>query len=84
MSMTPTGSWKSPRSGRTYTSGWQLSVPGGTFTITPRALDQESNLAIPHVDYWEGASTVTGTLDGSPVTGKSFTEITPVQCLCGF
>ncbi|HSV39985.1 MAG TPA: lipocalin family protein [Nocardioidaceae bacterium] len=84
LTMTPLGSWTSPRSGRVYSSGWQVNVPGGTFTITPKLLDQESNLAIPDLDYWEGASSVTGTLNGVAVTGKSYTEITPVQCLCGF
>lgn len=84
LSMTPRGSWTSPRSGRTYTSGWNLNIPGGTLVITPKQLDQESNLAIPDLDYWEGASTVTGTIDGNAVTGQSYTEITPVQCICGF
>lgn len=76
--------WTSPRSGRTYNLGWTVNVPGGSLTITPKQLDQEANLSIPNVDYWEGASTVTGTIDGVAVTGKSFTEITQPQCLCGF
>ena len=84
LSMTPLGSWTSPTSGKTFSSGWQVNVPGGSLTIMPKLLNQESHLAIPHVDYWEGASTVTGTINGVAVTGKSFTEITPVQCLCGF
>ncbi|MFD4429790.1 lipocalin family protein [Nocardia sp. NPDC058497] len=84
LSMTPAGTWKSPRSNRTYTSGWEVHVPGGSFTITPKQQDQESNLILPDLDYWEGAATVTGTVDGKAVTGKSYTEITPVQCLCGF
>lgn len=84
LTMTPLGSWTSPRSGRTYSSGWRVNVPGGSFTVSPKLLDQESNLVLPDLDYWEGASTVTGTINGSAVSGKSYTEITPVQCLCGF
>lgn len=84
LSMTPRGSWTSPRSGQTYSSGWNLNVPGGTMIVTPKQLDQESNLALPKIDYWEGATTVSGTAGGKSVSGQGFTEITPVQCLCGF
>jgi predicted secreted hydrolase len=82
--MTPLGSWTSPRSGRTYSSGWEVTVPGGQLRIAPKQLDQESNPVFPDLDYWEGATTVTGTVNGAAVTGKGYTEITPVQCLCGF
>lgn len=77
-------SWTSPRSDRTFKLGWSVTVPGGTLNVQPKQLDQESNLSIPAVDYWEGASTVTGTINGVAVTGKSFTEVTQPQCLCGF
>lgn len=84
LSVTPLGSWKSPRTGRTYSSGWKVNVPGGSLTMTPEQLNQESSLNLPPVDYWEGSVTVTGTIDNKAVTGKGYTEITPPQCLCGF
>ncbi|MCX4091605.1 lipocalin family protein [Nocardia sp. alder85J] len=77
------GSWTSPDTGKTYSSGWQVSVPGGTFTITARQPNQESaQLLTPPASYrmpqlWEGVCSVTGTIDGRPVTGRSFTEILP-------
>ncbi|SDH84962.1 Predicted secreted hydrolase [Actinokineospora alba] len=79
LTMTPLGFWTSPHSGRTYSSGWTVTVPGGALTILPKRKDQEVRSSIPDVDYWEGASTVTGTINGSAVTGKGYTEINPVQ-----
>lgn len=84
LTMSPRGSWTSPRTDRTYSSGWTVTVPGGSLTIDPLQLDQESSLVMPPVDYWEGATRVAGTIDGASVTGKGYTEITPVQCICGF
>ena len=84
MSNTNGVNWTSPRSSRTYRLGWTVTVPGGSLTITPQVLDQESNLSIPAIDYWEGTATVSGMLNGVAVTGKSYTEITQPQCLCGF
>lgn len=75
---TATGSWYSSRTGYTYSSGWNIGIPGAQLKITPRLLDQEMNLP-PLPVYWEGACTVTGTLNGRPITGKAYTEITPPQ-----
>jgi predicted secreted hydrolase len=78
-SETTLGSWTSPASGITYSSGWRVTVPGGSLTITPRQLDQEVNLVdTPQgTAYWEGDSTVSGVIDGKSVSGSSYAEINP-------
>ncbi|MCP2336914.1 lipocalin family protein [Actinomadura rupiterrae] len=77
LSMTPTGSWTSPVTKLTYSSGWKVSVPGGQFTVTPQRRDQEVAWdSAPGGGYWEGASTVTGTVNGCRVAGQSYVEIT--------
>jgi predicted secreted hydrolase len=78
ISATALGHWTSPATGIVYSSGWKVTVPGGTLTITPKLVDQELNLLDTQgVAYWEGASTVTGSISGSPVTGVGYTEINP-------
>jgi predicted secreted hydrolase len=51
------GTWRSPASGATYPSGWEISVPGEglRLTVTPevRAAENRSAL-VPGLDYWEG------------------------------
>jgi predicted secreted hydrolase len=72
------GSWTSPASGVTYSSGWQLKVPGGQLTILPQLKDQELRVVVsPAGTYWEGATTVIGAINGRPVIGQGYTELTP-------
>jgi predicted secreted hydrolase len=73
-----TGSWLSPTTGITYSSGWRLALPGGHLVITPDLLDQELDLRQSQgVAYWEGDVSVRGTINGQRVTGVGYTEINP-------
>jgi predicted secreted hydrolase len=73
-----TGSWQSPTTGITYSSGWQLTLPGGHLVVTPDRQDQELNLqSTQGVAYWEGDVSLHGQIDGQPVTGVGYTEINP-------
>ena len=67
------GHWKSPETGIRYTVAWRLQVPhlGIDLAVTPRVPGQELDLS---VRYWEGAITVEGERDGSPVTGVGYAE----------
>ena len=72
-----TDHWISPTTHITYPSGWQLHFPNGTLTITPELRDQELvTTATTGNVYWEGACSVTGTLDGQSVSGQGYTELT--------
>lgn len=78
VSRTPLGSWTSPHTGITYQQNWSIGVPGGTLTVTAQLADQELwNPLVPQGSYWEGSSTVTGTVNGQAVTGKAYAELTP-------
>jgi predicted secreted hydrolase len=74
-----TGTWKSPKSGATYPSGWQISIPGHQIdlTVSPLMLDQELRLTkMGKLNYWEGACTVEGKVGAQLVTGVGYTELT--------
>jgi predicted secreted hydrolase len=69
--------WTSPDTGNTYQIGWTVQVPGGTLTVTPQIVDQEMwNPFFSVMNYWEGTCTVSGTINGLPVTGVAFQEQT--------
>jgi len=76
--------WRSPDTGKLYSSGWELAVPalGLRLAITP-ALDAQETLFPADTTplarakpFWEGACLVAGQLDGAPVTGRAFVEST--------
>lgn len=77
--LTPTGDWTSPHTGAAWPSGWELKIPtrGLQVTITPDVKDQELDTrATTGVIYWEGSNVVRGSLDGRPVRGDAYVELT--------
>jgi len=75
--ITPLGTWTSPRTGAVYPHGWKLTInaPDGPMelTVTPLMRDQELNTTTA---YYEGASRITGTQNGNPITGYAYVELT--------
>jgi predicted secreted hydrolase len=73
--LTPLDTWRSPRSGAVYPSGWRLEAPGLglSLTLEPYLKDQELPVSVV---YWEGAVSFTGELAGTPVTGSGYVELT--------
>ena len=69
VTVTATGEWTSPTTGCTFPMGWDLSVGGETFTVTPVMEDQE--IGTDYQVYWEGAATVSGS-----ATGRAYVELT--------
>ncbi|WP_129670639.1 lipocalin-like domain-containing protein [Candidatus Chloroploca sp. Khr17] len=67
--------WRSPRSGAVYPSGWQLTIPelALELTIQPALRDQELPVTII---YWEGAVDVQGSQGGQPLSGRGYVELT--------
>ena len=56
-----------------------VTVPGGTLKVTPLLKDQELAVSTsPAGAYWEGDSSVSGVIDGQPVSGVSYVELNPV------
>jgi predicted secreted hydrolase len=67
--------WTSPSSGATYPAAWAISIPAYDLILTGRPMmaDQELNLS---TTYWEGAVAFEGTVEGQPVTGRGYIELT--------
>ncbi len=70
------GEWKSPKSGCTYPSGWQVNVGDEEWIVEPMVKDQE--LQAEHhfwvgPKYWEGASSVSS-VEGAEI-GKAYVEL---------
>lgn len=74
ISLTVINYWESPLGGR-YPSGWQLTIPFEklSLTITPKLQNQELDVQLR---YWEGAVTVSGVSNNTPVSGVGYVELT--------
>jgi predicted secreted hydrolase len=73
------GSWTSPVTGGVYPSGWTIGIAtqGLSLTLTPELLDQELVTgSSTGVAYWEGAVRAGGRVNGQPVTGQGYVELT--------
>ena len=68
--------WHSSQTNATYPIQWHVSIPAHQldFTIQPRLDNQE--LALTDLSYWEGATRITGTRGGAPLTGEGYMELT--------
>ena len=73
--LTPTRQWRSPESGATYPSGWQITFPelNISLQIEPLIPNQEFRASFT---YWEGAVRVSGQIDGAAVVGHGYVELT--------
>jgi len=73
--LTSTGRWTSPTTGIEYPSGWQVNFPAYAIdlTIEPLIPDQEMTLTFT---YYEGATTIRGTMEGAAVRGRGYVELT--------
>lgn len=71
--------WKSPHTGGVYPMDWTINIPDEKLNLqlTPVLDDQELSTAkSTGVSYWEGATTVKGLMDGKPVHGQAYVEMT--------
>jgi predicted secreted hydrolase len=76
--ITPTASWTSPHTGRTYPVAWEIQIPsqGIVATVTAVADDQEFDARSTTLNvYWEGLCDVTGTHDGQTLGGDAYVEL---------
>jgi predicted secreted hydrolase len=68
--------WKSPFTLGVYPMDWDITIPKGNWDISVvTAVDDQEMYNIAQ-NYWEGATTVTGTAAGLPVSGVGYTELT--------
>ena len=73
--LTRTGQWTSPGSGIVYPSGWRVTFPQHDIelTIDPLIDNQEMDVAFT---YYEGATVVRAEINGEPVDGRGYVELT--------
>lgn len=72
-----TGNWTSPVTNGVYPSGWTVTLPNITLTLTPLLKDQELVTAqSTGVAYWEGAVAISGQQAGKPISGEGYVELT--------
>ncbi len=57
--MSPTGFWKSEKTGANYPTGWRVEIPGMELQLTVHAALENQELALLPLAYWEGAVEVT-------------------------
>jgi predicted secreted hydrolase len=77
--VTPTGRWRSTRTGAEYPSGWIVDLPGEDLRIelTPTVRDQELDTrATTGVIYWEGSQSVRASRGGTTLGGDAYVELT--------
>ena len=70
--------WTSPSTGARYPVAWDISIPALNADIKIDALteDQEVTDGLPTSSiYWEGQTSVSGILEGVPVAGRAYAEL---------
>jgi geranylgeranyl pyrophosphate synthase/predicted secreted hydrolase len=68
--------WTSTRTFNEYPTRYSLHVPAAGLSLDVRATmaGQEIQTVISAPGFWEGAVTIGGAIDGTPVTGRGFIE----------
>lgn len=77
-SIRPTGFWKSPDTGATYPSGWEISVPKKQLELTVDPLVENQELdtrGSTMIVYWEGACSVSARRRDIAVEGSAYVEL---------
>jgi predicted secreted hydrolase len=67
--------WTSPITGFIYPSGWQVRFPKYNIELTMTPLIRNQEMTVRFI-YYEGAITIKGTMDGAPVNGRGYAELT--------
>ncbi len=78
LTLTPGRTWTSRATGARYPTVWRVTLPGRAIDLTVEAAvdDQELHARASGVSYWEGAIDVSGQVQGRPVRGRGYLEMT--------
>ncbi len=71
--------WLSPLSKGNYPMNWEIEIPSKQIKLQVNADFDSQELVTKRstdVTYWEGASSVSGTKMGKPITGEAYVEMT--------
>ena len=67
--------WTSPTTGITYPAGWQVRLPTYNIALEIQPLIRAQEMQVRFI-YYEGATTIKGTIDGEPISGRGYVELT--------
>lgn len=78
LNLTPGRAWTSRATGARYPIEWSVTLPGRAIDLTVEAAvdGQELHARTSGVSYWEGAIDVSGQVQGRPVRGRGYLEMT--------
>ena len=71
----PLAQWTSPRTNITYPSGWRIHFPAYNIELEIEPLIDDQEMEVAFI-YYEGATIIQGTMDGMPVGGRGYVELT--------
>lgn len=77
--ITSSGAWTSPHTGGRYPTHFDVRIPKRNLELQIDSLLNDQELASSEkqgISYWEGACRVSGRLDGKPVAGQAYVEMT--------
>ena len=77
--LTPGRTWTSSASGTRYPVEWTVALPRQAISLEAAAALDDQELHTEHstgVTYWEGAIDVAGQVNGRPVKGRGYLEMT--------
>jgi predicted secreted hydrolase len=80
--ITPLSFWTDPVSGRTFAVQWSIVEASRNINLLVTADYNEQVMRFLPVEifptgcFWEGSCSVTGTIEGSPVVGQAYAELT--------
>ncbi len=67
--------WKSPHTNSEYPSEWRVHIPKSDLTLDLATLFDDQEMAVS-VQYYEGALSVSGSMNGEQISGNGFIEMT--------
>ena len=74
-----TETWTSPKTGATYPTSWKIKLAEKNIELNLKAKIKQQEILFSHINYWEGALSVTGIFAGQPVHGDAFMELVGYQ-----
>ncbi len=69
------GEWISPNTRIAYPAGWEVSMPAHAIQLSIEPLIPDQEMDVDFI-YYEGATEINGAMDGAPVAGRGFVELT--------
>ncbi|MFA5135088.1 MAG: lipocalin-like domain-containing protein [Patescibacteria group bacterium] len=74
--ITPVGrAWVSPKTKARYPLEWRVELPAIGIELTAKAPVKQQEMLYGTLNYWEGPLDVTGTVEGTSVSGLGFCEL---------